>query len=358
MNDLALNAADGLAVARARAALAASTPNLRSRDAASQLGISEAAYVASDCGRSAVRLINDWPRLLDAVAELGPVMALTRNAHAVHEKIGVYENITFAGAHALVLGEAIDLRLFPGTWKHAFAVAAESAKGKQRSLQIFDASGEAMHKVHLRAESDVAAFDRLVGGLRASDQSPDLAAAPPPRPRADRPDAEIDVPAFREAWAAMEDTHEFHGLITAHRLGRVQALRLAGADWAEPVAPESLRQALTLAAEAKAPIMVFVGNRGAIQIHTGPVERLMPTSPWFNVMDPGFNLHLREDAIAAAWIVRKPTKDGIVTSLELFDAQGDTIALLFGARKPGLPERRDWRQLVAQLPRRPVGGGA
>ena len=351
MNDLALERGDGMAVARARAALAASTPNLRARDAADSLGIPEAAYVASDCGRSAVRLVSDWPRLLEAVATLGPVMALTRNAHAVHEKIGVYENITFAGAHALVLGSAIDLRLFPGTWKHAFAVTSATPRGTQRSLQIFDGSGEAVHKVHLRAESDMAAFGRLVGALRAADQSPDFSAAPPLRPGADRPDAEIDVPVFREAWAAMEDTHEFHGLISAHKLGRVQALRLAGEDWAEPVQPESLRLALTMAAEDKAPIMVFVGNRGAIQIHTGPVERLLPSGPWFNVMDAGFNLHLREDAIASAWIVRKPTKDGIVTSLELFDALGDTIALLFGARKPGLPERQDWRALVARLPR-------
>jgi hypothetical protein len=44
--------------------------------------------------------------------------------------------------------------------------------------------------------------------------------------------------------------------------------------------------------------------------------------PWLNVLDPGFNLHLREDLIASAWIVRKPTADGVVSSLELFDAGG------------------------------------
>jgi putative hemin transport protein len=352
MNDLVLDRHDGLAVARARAALAASAPTLRSCDAAERLGVSEAAYVASGCGQSAIRLKPDWKRLLETLPELGPVMALTRNAHAVHEKVGVYENITFLGAHALVLGAAIDLRLFPGTWKHGFAVSHESAAGVQRSLQIYDASGGATHKVHLRAESDIAAFGRLVSALRATDQSPDLAVEPPPAPHADRPDEAVDVAALRGAWAAMEDTHEFHGLITAHKLGRVQALRLAGPEWAEPVDSGSLRAALTGAAEATVPIMVFVGNRGAIQIHTGPVRQLKPTGPWFNVLDKDFNLHLREDAIAAAWIVRKPTKDGIVTSLELFDRGGDTIALLFGARKPGSPERADWRALVARLPRR------
>ena len=66
--------------------------------------------------------------------------------------------------------------------------------------------------------------------------------------------------------------------------------------------------------------MVFVGNRPAIQIHTGLVSRLRPTPGWFNVLDPDFNLHLREAGIASAWRIVKPTEDGAVTSIELLDA--------------------------------------
>ena len=95
------------------------------------------------------------------------------------------------------------------------------------------------------------------------------------------------------------------------------------------------------------PIMVFVGNPGMIQIHGGPVQRVEVLGPWLNVLDRDFNLHLRADQVAHAWVVRKPTHDGIVTSLELFDAHGETIAMLFGERKPGQPERPEWRRLVA-----------
>ena len=52
------------------------------------------------------------------------------------------------------------------------------------------------------------------------------------------------------------------------------------------------------------------------------------------------------DRIDSAWIVRKPTKDRIVTSLEVFDADGTLMAMLFGARKPGRPEQGGWRALV------------
>ncbi|WP_211230620.1 ChuX/HutX family heme-like substrate-binding protein [Inquilinus limosus] len=162
-------------------------------------------------------------------------------------------------------------------------------------------------------------------------------------------DAEIDVAGFRAGWDAMEDTHQFFGLLKSHRLDRLQAMRLAEPQRAEPVARDALRRVLTGAAESGAAIMVFVGNPGCLQIHTGPVHNLKDVGPWLNVLDPGFNLHLREDRIDSAWVVRKPTRDGVVTSLELFDIDGALMAMLFGARKPGQPERGDWRELVGRV---------
>jgi putative hemin transport protein len=114
--------------------------------------------------------------------------------------------------------------------------------------------------------------------------------------------------------------------------------------------------------------MVFVGSPGCIQIHTGPVVRVEPmempargdAAPmrWLNVLDPGFNLHLREDRIASVWIVEKPTSDGHVTSVEAFDSEGELMAMFFGARKPGMPEREDWRKLVRGLARLPAAAAA
>lgn len=71
--------------------------------------------------------------------------------------------------------------------------------------------------------------------------------------------------------------------------------------------------------------------------------------PWINVMDPNFNLHLDTTRIAETWVVRKPTEDGIVTAVEVFNKDGDIIVQFFGKRKPGIPELEEWRSLVAEL---------
>lgn len=58
--------------------------------------------------------------------------------------------------------------------------------------------------------------------------------------------------------------------------------------------------------------MIFVGNPGCIQIHTGPVHNIKAMGPWLNVLDLDFNLHLREDEVTQVWKVGKPTRDGWV----------------------------------------------
>ena len=160
---------------------------------------------------------------------------------------------------------------------------------------------------------------------------------------------DLEAEGLRAAWAALQDTHDFFPLLRRFKAHRLQAFRLAGAEWAQPLAPGSVERAITQAAAAGLPIMVFVGNAGCIQIHTGPVERLVPIEGWFNVMDPAFNLHLRPAAITQTWLVRKPTGDGVVTSVEAFDEAGNAVITLFGKRKPGTPEDPDWRALAEGL---------
>lgn len=318
---------------------------LRARDAATRLGATEAALVASGATGPATPLRPDWAALIGAFRALGPVMALTRNEHAVHERHGRFEDVSAGPGHILVLGPDIDLRLFPGRWTHAYALG-----GDRPSIQIFDRDGEAVHKVFsVPDRSDMAAWSRLVADRAA----PDLAApreAPPGPPQA-AAEGEVDAAALRTDWLALRDTHDFIRLLRAHRATRRQALALAGEDLALPLDPTMAgRATLELAAAAEVPVMVFVGNRSAIQIHTGPVRRLLPSpGGWFNVLDPAFNLHLRETGVAAAWRVVKPTEDGAVTSIELLDAEGGVVAQVFGARKPGRPELDAWRAVAAMV---------
>jgi len=324
-------------------------PGTHIRDAAEALRVSEAELLATKCGESVVRLEASWPDLVGQLGRLGRVVALTRNHVAVSEKTGVYEAVSTSGHVGLVLGKEIDLRIFFEHWRYGFAVEYESRGALRRSLQFFDAGGASVQKVHMIPESNLAVYEELVSTYRSGNQSAAQPVARPAPRKNERPDAEVDVEGFREAWLRMRDTHEFFGLLRDFSVSRTQGLRLAPDGFAIPVRRDALLGLLEDVAAAGTGIMVFVRSPGAIQIHTGPVRSVKETHKYVNVLDPGFNLHVRAGLIASAWAVRKPTGDGLVTSVEFFDAEGRNVALIFGERKPGEPESQRWREHVEAI---------
>lgn len=348
------------------AALRAEDPKLRIRNAADALGTTELELVETmtatasgdgalpdDHPGTATRLSDDWKTMLAEVERFGEVMALTRNASCVHERTGRYAPVDFNLPHnmGLVLDPEIDLRLFFRAWSYGFAVETPSGAAKdgvRRSLQFFDAHGGAVHKIFLTRKSDASAYTAFVEKHRATAAEP-VAVTPRPAPKPDAPDSEIDGEGFREAWSKLKDTHDFFPLIRKFGVGRVQALRLVEGTYTRRVGLDAPRRILDAASESGLPIMAFVGSPGCIQIHSGPVNTVKEYGPWYNVLDPRFNLHLKEGDVAEAWVVTKPTEDGDVTALEVFDAAGEMIVQFFGARKPGVPELPEWRALCASL---------
>lgn len=329
-------------------ALRAEHPKSRARDFATLNGITEAELVAAHVGAQVIVIDPDPERLIPLVRDLGDVLALTRNESCVHERVGTYTEF-HGGPHAqMVLGPEIDLRIFPGHWVHGFALAQADADGTvKRSIQIFDAAGDAIHKIHLRAESHVPAFDALVAALRRPEQSDTLTLVPraPVEPaKADPAKAE----ALRTEWDQMTDTHQFLRMVRKLKMNRLGAYRVVGAPKARALVSDAVTRLLFAASDDKVPVMVFVGNMGCIQIHAGPVDRIVPMGPWINVLDPRFDMHLRTDHIAEVWAVTKPTRTGDAISVEAFDAQGGLILQIFGHRKDTSGEA--WNRLVAALP--------
>ena len=326
-------------------------PKMRERDLATTLGISEAELTAAHVGHGVTRIEPRVADLLPALEAVGEVMALTRNESAVHEKVGVYEKCTSGTQHALVLGRDIDLRIFPTRWAFGFAVEKRNGDDVRRSLQFFDKAGDAVHKVHLRPNSNLYAYQKLVEELFYPDQDEPLEVQATKIVEKVVSDGLPAAEELRERWSAMTDVHQLFNILRKLKLTRHQAVHLIGEDYAWRLEEDALTAMLHQSASEALPIMCFVGSSGCIQIHTGAIETVKPMGPWINILDPGFNLHLRTDHVQELWAVRKPTKDGHVTSLEAYGANGQLIAQFFGERLEGRAERSDWRSMVEGLPR-------
>lgn len=322
--------------------------NLRDRDFADKFGIAEGQLVAAYVGEGVSRIQASPDEIMPRLASLGEVMALTRNPSCVIEKVGVYENY-HSGQHAsMILNDAIDLRFFPRHFVSAFAVERETDKGTKRSIQIFDAAGDAVHKVHLRETSDLDAWKRLVEELKLEQQSQELTVEPrkPTEPAKANPEK---ADTLRAEWAKMTDTHQFMRLTSKLKMNRLGAYRIAGEPLARKLDPAEINKMLFAVQDQELDVMFFVGNMGCIEIHGGPIRNLREMGPWQNVLDPGFDLHLRMDHIAEVWAVTKPTQRGDAVSVEAFDAEGGIIFQVFGRRTEAKDHRPEWNAIVNSL---------
>lgn len=321
-------------------------PGSYARDIAAMMHISEAELTHARVGHDAQRLRGEIRDLLTALESVGDVKCICRNEYAVHEQVGTFTNQHLNGHAGLVLNpRALDLRLFLNQWASVFFVREASSRGERQSIQFFDHQGDALLKVYTTDATDMAAWSALVN--RVSDaENPALVLK-----AAETADTATDVNAadVDSQWRAMTDVHQFFTLLKRHNLSRQQAFRLVGDDLACQVEPTALTQLLERAQQDANEIMIFVGNRGCVQIFTGVVEKVVPMRGWQNIFNPAFTLHLREDTIAEAWVTRKPTADGHVTSLELFAADGTQIAQLYGQRTEGEPEQQTWRAQIEAL---------
>ena len=90
----------------------------------------------------------------------------------------------------------------------------------------------------------------------------------------------------------MTDVFEICQLPKRHDVTRQQAFSAVGDDLAWRVDNGSLTRLLKIDKEDQNEIMIFVGNRGCVQIFTGQIEKVMPHGEWINVFNKRFTLHL------------------------------------------------------------------
>jgi putative hemin transport protein len=352
-------------------ALRAEQPKLALRDAAAKLNVSEAELLAANgIGKTVTRLQEgeNVPReIMRRALDLGKVMAMTRNENAILERTGVatrlkpQEAITgldadkekerearlrnIAGGY---LGGEIDLRFTFKNWKYAFAVVQPGKDGAvSRSLQFFDASGNAAHKVYVKSDAGVAVFDKIVADFRNPSQSAELNVAAAPVKKAPKPDSEVDVKEFQLAWNEINDVHQFNRLLSEFGVTREQGLRLGPVDKVQRIAPQAVRQLLEDAAGKQVEIMAFLGNDSTIQIYSGKINKVQEAGGYFNVLDPEFNLHLRDSALVSGYLVKRA---GVV-NVEFYDKDGNEVVSFFGVRSRENPVPQAWIDLTAALPK-------
>ncbi|MGG4607670.1 hemin-degrading factor [Providencia sp. Me31A] len=334
----------------------AQNPEMHTRDLASLLGITEAELLYCRVSQENVqRLSNDVVKILGMLPSIGSVKAITRNDCAVIIQTGQYDNVRLHHHGGLFLNpRKLDLRMFFAQWDSIFTVTEKTKAGSRHSIQFFDKHGDALHKIYATEQTDMDAWQNIIALYSSPENSPlclDKTS----------PSLEIEINAelkqqIEQQWRDMKDVHQFFTILKNNNLHRQQVFRIVSQELAWQVPTHSLSTLLAQAHQIQNEIMLFVSNRGCVQIFTGRINK--PSSliidntqtHWLNISNTNMNLHINENEIDECWVTRKPTKDGFVTSLEVFDKQNNQIIQMYGQRSEGTPEQIEWCKQILALP--------
>ncbi|RBI67599.1 heme degradation protein [Vreelandella sulfidaeris] len=338
-----------IAIIEAFDAARTAQPRLPAIEIAERLSISEGDLQAARLGRDVWTLPLSPSDIAAYLPQLGRVKAMTRSRLAVLEQTGDYPELRGGPQTGLLLDPGgLDLRLLYTHWHWACLIrdpmpdAKEPAPPWRWSLQIFNQHGCAVHKCFALENP----LPRPWGALAALGTR-DTPAFTQSMARLKRPLPE--APTLASEWGAMRDVHQFFALLQRHHLERIEANQLMEGRYTRALPVNALETVLQQASQRALPLMLFVASPGCVQIRTGNLPAPQRARGWLNLVGEQFTLHLDDTAIDQVWQVSKPNRDGGVTSIEAFDAEGSLALQIYAERQEGGTERREWRQLLDEL---------
>lgn len=324
--------------------------NLCPHKIAALLQVSEAQLVHCRVGNEKVLRLSGKPAdILQNLVSIGQAKGITRNNYAISIQTGEYSNPRFSHHGGLFLNpKALDLRMLFAQWDSTFALVEETSTGLRHSMQFFDKHGDALHQVYATDKTDMAEWQAIVERYASLDNLPIV-------PKEILPSSTQEISQelateLEQQWRDMTNVHQFFGILQKHNLSRQQVFRAVSQELAWQVPTTALSDLLSLAYQAQNEVMLFVGNRGCVQIFTGKIKELTKNNS-LNISGHNFQLHFIENGISECWVTRKPTKDGFVTSLEVFDKQGNQLIQMYGQRIEGTPEQIEWCKQILSMSR-------
>jgi putative heme degradation protein len=316
------------------------------RDAAKELGVSELELVAVLDG---VEFWDARPEdILGDLHQLGNVMSMVRSDHAVSEV-----NQTFPkwepreGEKNTVSEGALTLQLDVERLKHILL----KVDGKRHSLQFFDASGACLQKVVVAARSDLGALAQLRSKY-ALEKAPELKVEAGPALEADH--AAVDPKAIQESWASLAGPQQANALFEKFNVKRWQGLEALGQDVAhclKDLAPMTLLKHL---ADSKLAVRHSLSNGPVSQSFEGRFKNIQDAMGFSNVLDSGFNLHLRSDAVCGVWLLKSEGGEAEQYWIEVYGGDHELISS-FSLAESSLGEeelsnaRSQWKAVVEAL---------
>ena len=241
---------------------------IRIKDAADILNVSEAELLSTNIGENTHFLkISNWLQLFKEFAALGPMMYLVRNDYAVHEMTIPINNVQQETDVILLWNKKGHIKITEPCLKYAFYTSGMARGNKIYSIQIFDSDGTAILKIYLKNE---------------------------------------ELEKFKEIKNQHEREYDYELQKMEKHTSNSTNRDKSDQERLEWVIKDnfSIKKYLEDIAINKTKISIRISNDGAESMYSGTIKNVIHKFGWLNIMDPTFNLHVKDMQINEIWTTK------------------------------------------------------
>jgi putative hemin transport protein len=288
-----------------------------------------------------------WEEIVKSLEKAGVFTVRTTSGGIAIEQTGAIEEVFLRGegAFASVVQDDMDLRFLLKRLSRGQVHPAHT------TIDLYNEAGALATSIHgadAEAKAAIESIARRFGTHRAEAQVGNGGGQRP-----GLSDKDVDAEAVRADWKAMTNVHHFEALLAKHRVGRLQAFRLMNGDFTAELAPSALPDLLEKLDRSGEQVMVFVANRGFVQIFSGPARSPKRVGHGWEIIHGRSKVFIPDSALQHLWLVNKPTAAGIISSLEILsESEDQALASIFGKHPHGDPQPASWLDLLNTLPRK------
>lgn len=158
----------------------------------------------------------------------------------------------------------------------------------------------------------------------------------------------VEISSVKRSWSELRCSGDIKQLLLGYQVTRLELYGLIGSDYALQIETDAIYDVLRGALDYQIPIMVTVGEEVVLQTYQGLIGEVISTEDWISIQNGQLNFHLQQTLIHSAWIVKKPSLNGMHISLEMFDQSGSVLAIVCGSETYGEVHCK-WRKLLEQV---------
>lgn len=222
----------------------------------------------------------------------------------------------------------------------------------QQSLQFFNKAGERFLKVKATQATSQSGWQSLLERFARSEQpGQPLFAVEPEQKNVSAP---ANLAAFSQEWRLMEAPGQVAQLLKRYQADYLSCLQHLDQKFAREVSLNALFDLLKVVnqlpeADCKPVLEMSFLTAGCLQRVSGVLQPPRLQHKALCIAYAEGCLHLDPQLLEEAWVVRKPQGDGWVTTLEIFDHQGQLLLQLQEKKPSAQPENLLLRQIFQTL---------